>query len=479
MRILITILSLLVFSCGPIISVHHLSPDDKGNSMSKLKNEPGIFYSLPKHAYDIKIVYNVINVSMPSHGVHKDTLKKWLLYPFPFYEKNNRTVEVESIEINPVIMPDPQATYFAKLRTRKLFEEVKLDITLNGYNQISSSSGEASSQALPVLMTIASTVGNFIVPGASNIGKASGLIPQNKELLYTLIDKDLTLVNVGSLVGVQKLKVSQGTLSLYEYYFEQVYKGIERDIKSKMIINSIVSLNELNREYYNLISKSDITDLQSRTNLLKERIKFHEEDLGGRKTNTKRDTVLRFEPKIDDTSFDKEISLEGKLYRLNILFDQYSTVQKNAIRQFETLKEPDKKDGYSGVFYRVPMQTVLAIVLSEKRSVVPPDTGTKDVFVKQKVVDITVPQFGIIRSLPPTKGYTRNFSYALDPVTGALKSYSTKQKGITNEDAKSVTAAISEIEGMRNKKLERYNTELELKIKQWELQQKIDSLRND
>lgn len=451
MKINMLLLFTLLTGCAPLISVHQLNKDN----VSTYKDKEGIFYNLPKHAYDVTVTYDVVTDTKPRHAYQREDISKALLHPFPFYEKDQSIARIKTISLTPVILPDSNASYFAELRWRKLFEDVKIDITLNGYNQMASLGSESTSQLTPIVTTIATVMGGVLFKGALPNEVGSQLTEKNKEVylypMYTSKDK---------VSGVTSNK------TIYLKQLESLNEITENfDALTK---NSIEQLNLLNNEYLKLITIPELNDYETRIGVLKERIKFHEEYLGGKRTVSEENFIYRYEPTLDSASFTKKIYLPGDSIKLKLDFNASKLDFNNSIRKFETTNI----SGGSGVFYRIPMHTVLEVKL-QKESKKTPNTYDD---IKTDRYDITVPQFGIIRSLPPTKGYTRNFSYALDPVTGALKSYSTTHKGISNEDAKSVAATIGELEGMRNKKLERYNKELELKIKQLELNQKLDSL---
>lgn len=453
------ILIFLFYSCGPIISVHHLSPDNKAR-MITLQNEKGIIYSLPKHAYDVSIVYTIEKTESPKkHNITEDTLSKLLIYPFPYY-RDTHDVKILSVQITPVIIPDLDASYFAMLNTRRPLEDVKLDITLNGYNQISASGSESTSHLTPVLMTLAGVAGSILSPGAGDYGTGTLLTEANKAIpdLNALASKD---------------KPTGITPSTYLVAHKDYYKKVTIDISKidPVVKNSVDNLNLLNNEYQRLIISPNLNELPVRLSILKDRIKYHEEYLGGKKTIEQKDTVFRLEPTKKNHVLNEKIKIGGIEYTMILDFNNGGVSVLNPF--YDLQKSPDNSNTIepkkgSGICYRVPLQTNLKVTLLKDSKI-----------VKSQSVDLVVPQFGIIRSLPPSKGYTRNFSYTLDPVTGALKSYSTNKKGISNEDAKSFASTIGDLENMGNKKLERHNKELELRIKQLELNQKIDSLKRD
>jgi hypothetical protein len=168
---------------------------------------------------------------------------------------------------------------------------------------------------------------------------------------------------------------------------------------------------------------------------------------------------------VGNTFASRTVKLHNEVFYFIADFDSY----KNINSKWRNFSRSDIPEG-SGIFYRVPTKTTVALKIFAGNN----ESG---VLLKDYQQEILVPQVGITRSLPRMTGYKKNQSYGIDPLTGALKTFSTSGKGLSDDETSTITSAINEVQNTRNKNLERKNKELELKLKQAELLQKLDSLK--
>lgn len=391
---------------------------------SNIKPTNGVFYSLPKKVFKLKIKYKTISGVPSKYAISENFLKivKPLAHDFQFINDSITRYTISEIDLISESVSDSNTIYFVELLGRNnpvLKKKVGFGLSESGI--LINGKGGYENQSVKYGAKIAETVINL----------ATGAVPLSESAAQT---ED----------------------SLIEQY----------DSELNDIVTKIVSLR--NRRYdllttdYPINKKSSLFDqIDKRENHLLKLIQ-------GKKTTSEKVKTVYISTihvgSFDVFKFSKEKGFkeESKGYNLNVSKLSPSSSQEQVITQLENGKK--KK----GIHYRIPAVCNLAIT----------NTANDTVLNRQE----SIPQLGLISWLPNRAGvFQSTIDFKLDSETGALLEYSGSSEEIDNEVVNELSSSI--ISGAQSsnkfKEEEERIKELELEIRLRELELKKDSLNSN
>lgn len=389
----------------------------------------GIIYSLPKIEYDVVVTYEETTAIVSEYlkeASFEDEVKK--IIGFEYINKYQTSFKIKSIELKPVILPDPDNQYFIEFKKRNsLFLKKKflLELAEQGYLKNANIQSEDYTAGF-VFATIGAAVKTVAPIFTPAIKKGGG-------------GSSVALI-VGKILGLQKQSIDliSGGLSPGLSYGNTPVQFMYEKLKSE------------EEELKSLLAGS--VDKKTSTKIFR----FNPTSLG-------RNTIFYF-----SSARGIEAGPGSGISSVEIEITDNSLQTNTA--GFTTSKNALIKDSKKGLFYRIPKSVLVRV-----------GDGSQDYWRK---LDLS-PQLGVTAFLPNRIGLIKNdINYALDPTTGALIKYDANSEGLKLDEIKAMYGDISSsLPDVLKKKeqnefeqQEKQIKQLELSIKEAELTKKLDSL---